>query len=284
MSKRILPVLVLLALLASTLACNLPGADSDPDAAARSIEQTIAVEVGDQVPLPEATYTPILDHGEGQIPTSPPMPTAPMVSVSVNTNCRTGPGSAYEIVGGLLVGEQAQVVMRSSIPDFVLIELPDGSGQICWLWMQYGTQTGDISSLPEATPPPTPTPEAAEEVLELSFTAQSARVFICNTSYAVPIRVYNNGAVAFRSYQLTTTDTTTDQQLTSQGNTFPSGRHCHNANPPDSISPGEGGYIDTKYPYNITGHAFQATIRLCTGDNLSGDCITRQISFVPEDS
>jgi len=150
--------------------------------------------------------------------------------------------------------------------------------------MQYGTQTGDTSGLPEATPPPTPTPEDVAEVLDLSFSAQNAAVFICDTSYAVPIRVFNNGGVAFRSYHLSTTDTNTNQQLTSQGNTFPTGRHCYNPDAPGSLEPDVNGYIDTKYPYDVTGHTFQATVRLCTGDNLSGDCITRQVSFVAADS
>jgi len=284
MKKICSPLLVVLTLAAASLACNLPSAsrEADETAFARFVEQTIAVEAFTGGPQPEATYTPILQSAEGQSPTSPPMPSVPMVSVSVNTNCRTGPGSDYEIVGGLLVGEQAQIVMRSSIPDFVLIDLPDGSGQTCWLWMQYGTQTGDTSGLPEATPPPTPTPEE-EDVVDLSFNAQPSYVFICDTSYAVPIHVVNTGSAAFQSYHVSTTDIATNQQLTSQGNTFPASRHCHNPDAPASLEPGADGYIDTKYPYDVSGHPFEVTVRLCTGDNLSGDCITRQISFVAVD-
>ena len=46
---------------------------------------------------------------------------APMVSVSVNTNCRTGPDKIYDNIGALLVGEQAEVAVSiSSIKRIVL--------------------------------------------------------------------------------------------------------------------------------------------------------------------
>jgi len=80
-----------------------------------------------------------------------------MVTVSVDTNCRTGPGVVYDRVGGLLVGEQAVVVGKYSAGNYWIINNPDSSGT-CWLWGQYATVTGNTAGLPEYTPPPTPTP------------------------------------------------------------------------------------------------------------------------------
>ena len=85
---------------------------------------------------------------------------APQVSVSVATNCRTGPGVAYERVGALLVGQVAEVVGRNSTLNYWVIRNPDGTGQLCWLWGQFATVTGNTSTLPEVTPPPLPTPTA----------------------------------------------------------------------------------------------------------------------------
>jgi uncharacterized protein YgiM (DUF1202 family) len=80
-----------------------------------------------------------------------------MVSVSVNTNCRTGPGIVYDYLLALLVGEKAKVVGKytSVTPTYWVIE----KGSItCWLYGQYATVEGDTSGLPEMVPPPSPTP------------------------------------------------------------------------------------------------------------------------------
>jgi uncharacterized protein YgiM (DUF1202 family) len=80
-----------------------------------------------------------------------------MVTVSVNTNCRTGPGVIYDLVGGLLVGEEAVVVGKFTLTNYWIINNPDSSGT-CWLWGQYATVTGNTAGLPEYAQPPTPTP------------------------------------------------------------------------------------------------------------------------------
>ena len=80
-----------------------------------------------------------------------------MVTVSQNTNCRTGPGVVYDLIGGLLIGEKAEVVGKYSAGNYWIINNPDSSGT-CWLWGQYATVTGNTAGLPEYTPPPTPTP------------------------------------------------------------------------------------------------------------------------------
>jgi hypothetical protein len=83
----------------------------------------------------------------------------PMVEVSVNTNCRTGPGIVYDLISALLIGQQAEVVARSADSAYWVIENPTGSGT-CWLWGFYATVEGPTAGLPVWDPPPTPTPEA----------------------------------------------------------------------------------------------------------------------------
>jgi hypothetical protein len=50
-------------------------------------------------PSPTLTATPFFT----------PTPVVPLISVSVPTNCRVGPGKVYRMVGALLVGESAQI-------------------------------------------------------------------------------------------------------------------------------------------------------------------------------
>jgi len=100
-------------------------------------------------PPPTAVFTPTI--------TLTPTPSVPMVSVSMDTNCRTGPGKVYDYIGALLIGEKAEVVGKNTASNYWIIKNPDSSGN-CWLWGFYATVEGNTSNLPEVSVPPTPTP------------------------------------------------------------------------------------------------------------------------------
>jgi uncharacterized protein YgiM (DUF1202 family) len=125
-----------------------------------------------QTPIP--TPTPILTF----TPTFTDVSQLPVVEVSVPTNCRIGPGKAYDIVSVLDVGEKAEVVGRNEDSSYWVVENPHGSGY-CWLWGYYSIVTGDVANIPvwelptteTATPTPTPTP-----TLELESVLLSVRV------------------------------------------------------------------------------------------------------------
>ncbi len=142
------------------LACNLP--DSAPTSSANaSVDATMTALV--------LTQTAVQSQSSAEIPSFTPevniLPTitpilstsAPSVSVSVDTNCRSGPGKEYDYLTNLPVGVKAEVVGKytSSNPVYWIIKRDSTT---CWLWGQYATVEGDTSSLPEMTPPPTPTP------------------------------------------------------------------------------------------------------------------------------
>ena len=98
---------------------------------------------------PPPTPTPQV----GQTPT----PSAVTLRVSVPTNCRVGPGRAFDIVSVLHTGKSVNVIARHATADFWVIENPGGSGN-CWVWGEYATFTGSPVNLPVWDPPPTPTP------------------------------------------------------------------------------------------------------------------------------
>jgi len=75
-------------------------------------------------PYTTPTSQPRVGSAGVATPGSTPTPGAPHVSVSVETNCRSGPGSAYAILGILKVGETAEVVGRSVFNDNWIIKLP----------------------------------------------------------------------------------------------------------------------------------------------------------------
>ncbi|GAB4422845.1 MAG: hypothetical protein Kow002_12350 [Anaerolineales bacterium] len=147
------------------LACNLPsapqtepppGGDADLIATQTSLALTqAALEGSPTLPSPDPEITPTITSTPTITPTG--TPTVPMVSVSVDTNCRTGPGVVYDYLTALLVGEKAQVIGKytSVSPSYWIIKK---GATTCWLWGQYATVEGDLSGIPEMVPPPSPTP------------------------------------------------------------------------------------------------------------------------------
>jgi hypothetical protein len=83
--------------------------------------------------------------------TAVPSPVNPQVSVSAETNCRTGPGINYKLVWQAEPGITYPLVGKHSPTGYWIILLPDG--RQCWLWGQNATVAGDINSLPEYIPP-----------------------------------------------------------------------------------------------------------------------------------
>ena len=89
---------------------------------------------------------------ETTVPT--PRPGLPTVSVSVDTNCRTGPGVGYEAVSYVLAGQSVEVVGVDSTGSYYIVQSPNGG--TCWLWSHYATLNGDPNSLTVMTPPEPP--------------------------------------------------------------------------------------------------------------------------------
>lgn len=112
---------------------------------------------------------------------------APYINVSINTNCRVGPGKAYELVGALKVDETAEVVGKYPDADYWIIFDPD-IGRECWLWGYYAEVTGNTNSLRIYEAPPLPTPTPTPEP------AMMYRFCFCNNtgSYISSIQLFND--------------------------------------------------------------------------------------------
>jgi hypothetical protein len=79
-----------------------------------------------------------------------------IITVSEDTNCRSGPRVDYDLVAIVMAGEELEVVATYPFAPYVVIKTPRESGN-CWLWLEYA-DSSDLSGqgLPEATQPPTP--------------------------------------------------------------------------------------------------------------------------------
>jgi SH3 domain-containing protein len=77
-------------------------------------------------------------------------PGSSALTVTDNTNCRSGPGTNYPVVTTIPAGTSVPIVAQYSGGQYWIVEPPDGKGQ-CWVLGELGKVTGDTSALPLAT-------------------------------------------------------------------------------------------------------------------------------------
>jgi hypothetical protein len=129
-------------LLLGILACNLQqGPSAEPDLAGTITAQALTLQA--------PTSTPANPTGTVQV--------GVQVSVSSNTNCRTGPSQAFDLNFTANPGQVFKVVGKNTPTGYWIVENPAGGS--CWLWGQYAVISGDPSSLPEYPAPAVPTPK-----------------------------------------------------------------------------------------------------------------------------
>lgn len=303
MPKTILKLLLGFVLLIAAQACA-PGQPAAPDlnaintavaqtlsaAATQTSEQGIPA-TGDGSPTPTVTPVPA---EESPIPAATATSTAillptpvltstatlspgvPQVSVSVPTNCRVGPGIIYGRVGGLQVGQVAEVVGRHANRDYWVIRNPGRPNETCWLWGNFATVTGDTSALPMITPPPTPTPAPGFDVF------YSGLESCTGTGWWVDLDMENLGGLTFRSLTFTVRDLDTDVSVTQYANGFTDNDGCTDSERWETLPPRESRIVSSApFNYDPTGHRLRATISLCSNPGQSGTCVTQTVNFRP---
>ena len=154
-------------LVLATLACDRPeGADQAATETMQALGASVAqtLEAGGDSESSDSSAGSGEDEPDTEAPSETPEPTVtatlgpPMLSVSLDTNCRFGPGDVYDYLGAILVGEEALVTGKLADESYWYIENPDAPPPYCWVWGMYATIIGDKSGIPILAPPPTPTP------------------------------------------------------------------------------------------------------------------------------
>jgi len=270
-------------LLIASLACSQSGAAPalDPNAVNTSIAQTISArqtQAAPSVPAtatltftpeqPTLTFTPILS------PTSEftATPASPQITVSVDTNCRVGPGKLYERVGILLVGESATIVGRDGPGQYWYIQNPDNPSGFCWVWGEYATFSGNLLTLLLFTPQAPPV---------ASFSVAFDALNSCGPWW-VDIKITNKSDASIKSISLTVQDVDKDTVVSLVANKFTTNQGCAAPTSKDMLAAGDTVIVSSpSFAYNPTGHAFKARIILCTDTDQKGTCITQEISFKP---
>ncbi len=183
------------------LACNLVTSPSTlaPDSAkpvinvetavagTRAFDFAVQTAAAGQAPGPTSQVV-VPATSQPPAPTVEPTLGVPIISASIDTNCRTGPSKVYDAVSYLLVGKTSEVVNKYQNGLWWVIKDPNEPGKRCWVWGQTTSVTGNWQQLPEATVPPTPTITLNIEVA-ITFVAPPAYVGPC------PIPVTGGGTI-----------------------------------------------------------------------------------------
>lgn len=291
------PFLLLVTILVIvSLACGLPGvpvtgptvSTMDSNAVGTTIAQTMVSALTQTAvaaaPIDIAnsqtaaitftpTFTPTATSSPTPLYTATPL--VPMISVSVDTNCRQGPGQAYDRVGALLVGETTEVFGRDPTARYWYVQNPDKDGEFCWLWTEYATVVGNVAALPFYTPPPTYTPVP-------SFNAGYGGLENC-AGWWVNIVLTNTSSFPFKSISITISDTSTDKDITLYADRFTAIDDCVDSTTDDTLDPGESLVVSVPaFAYNPSGHKLRATITLCSAPGQNGTCVTTNaLKFSP---
>jgi len=226
-------------------------------------------------PAPTSTNTPIPEPTSTLTPTSGEFQ-PPLVQVSLDTNCRSGPGKVYPYLGGLFVGEESTIHGIDPSGAWYYIVNPDIEDSYCWIWGFYAETTGETAPLPIFTPGPTPNTVP-------QFTAEFRELETCNGAWRVEFSVENTGPVNLDSISVHVLDTITDEQTGySEMNTFMAAEGCNLVYDEDLLFPGESGFtISFDLSQDPTNHYSFATITACTQEDLGGNCFLSEFAFTP---
>lgn len=285
---RILMIFTLSLALVLLSACELPTKNPTSSPAELVFETAQAAAAGtltqQALLAPTLTIAPTFTNSISPPETTmaPPPPNKPMVSVSKETNCRIGPDTTFQLVGGLLPGVMAEVVALDTSGKFYYIRNPQDTQNFCWLWGFYATLVGDGSTLPRFTPMPTPTITITPTPVP-NFSIVSSRLDGCVGDW-FEVKILNTGSTVWGSGSLTFKDTVTSTTVAERiTNDFEDWNSCLSASPiQGDLAPGESGSLHTlDFGFSPIGHEILMTIKMCTQDALAGTCLTKTYTFTP---
>jgi hypothetical protein len=246
-----------------------PTNTSAPTATQLPTSTTLPTEANTPTQLSAASATPTMVATLANTPTT--VAVSQTALVNENTNCRSGPSADYPLIVTFLTGETAKIVSRTTLNNYLIVGAPTNSLQTCWLWTQYVTVNGDLSSLPVATPPPP----------LVNFTMDYTRIDTCG-NYSLEFKVVNTGQKTLEAYTIVVKDLSANSQQTTSKATFDFMNGCYIEKEIGSLDTGKVGYA---YAENFssmpTGHSFEATITICSHNDMTGVCATQVVRFTP---
>ena len=273
--KYIFTMLIVFSL--ALTACNLPVAASptaSPPTVSPPVLATLTIS-----PLPAtATFTPVVTIGPTFTvePSLTPTQAIPMAEVQKESNCRKGPAENYERVATYAVGQKLEVVANDLGAGFLYGRNPDKPEETCWILAANLAVSGEVASLPQFTPPPSPLPAPA-------FSAVYKKIYQCKTDMFFMFIIENTGGANFRSAYIKATDVKSGKSTEQALNAFDLRSECVIAKNITPLTPGSTGYLYTlPFKSDMRGRTLKIIIMVCTEQNLKGVCATQVLEIKPK--
>jgi hypothetical protein len=305
-TKRLIFTTLVIAIIMSLTACNLPlGAApaGTPDiagtvaakvaieqAAQTMVAQTLSAAIPavtatqtntNTIEAPAATFTPSLT------PTITLTATAEGATLVVNqdTYCRQGaPYGVFKSIALIKAGQQAQIIARNPENDSFYVKNPYDANSACWIYGKFATVSGNTAGLAIATLQATPTPTFTPTP-NTNFSVSYAEFETCLPDYGLKFYVKNIGGTIWQYISITGTDTVNSFGIIHTSNKFNTYVGCHITLSQDDLTTGEDSFVLAVAPgqlnYDPTGHLINVTVKLCSQDNALGTCISKAVSFTP---
>jgi hypothetical protein len=281
MPRNLIGIVITMGVLLAATGCNLqlmngPAGDLPIEALAQTALQQTSVSktqtaAMDAIAVPPPTASATLQPTLTFTPSITLTPTLEKftVTVSQNTNCRTGPDKIFDLVGIMKVGETAEAIGRNEPKTYWVIRLPANTAKTCWLWYEWATVTGNGDALPIIQSPPTPTWSPKPD-----FTFNYVGLTPCGGNRFIRLQVTNTGNVPWESFRVKTEDTVTSTSTVFTSNVFLDYSGCTPIAGPHSLSPGETNFAVGMIPGVFSGHNVEVSLTLYTGNSSSGTNMT----------
>jgi hypothetical protein len=130
-------------------ACNIgvkaPSSPNVNEAAATIVAQTLQAATELAVKGSTAdTSTPFASP-------LPPTTSAPILTINDPTNCRSGPGTNFQLIMAFAPGTKLTLLSKDTTDNYWLVQIPQ-TQNTCWASGEYATASGNFAGLPEVTP------------------------------------------------------------------------------------------------------------------------------------
>ncbi len=190
-------------------------------------------------------------------------PTSSACTARTNTdlNVRTGPGTAYPILGVLGVGQTTTVTGRDGTNTWWQIAYPAGPGGSGWVSGAYVTLSGDCSAVPIGSygaPPPTATPTITNTPEPgVTNTPQPPDLVVSSIDMPASITIIPAGSGTTVTIKVTVTNIGGQTATSFQTIVFPTGRGGAggqlNLGTVASLPAGSSVTLQADYTYTVVG-------------------------------
>ena len=227
-------------------------------------------------PIPTVTDTPMITvtlSATGTLATVSTLSPS-QLRANVDTNCRSGPGPEYDVLGYLLAGEVAEVVGKNAQGSWWNIQKPNKPGEYCWVWGKAIEFQGSSTGVQVVAAPPTPTSQTT-----VNFYASFNGLVDCGTNMWAVFNVSNTGAVRFNSVEAEIVDTDNGKTLRALTELEPPFRKKPCGDFLAFLDVQSTALIAVRLSKVNPDHLARASIRLCSGEHISGKCVQRGVKF-----